>query len=123
MKYEIAVSVFQSKCVWVQGPLRGGKHDATVFRGEEDSDDEKLRMELGREPYESAQKKIPDSKLGIADKGYKGCNKLALPSSTEPKNFKSRARCRHESFNGRLRNFNVLRHIFRHGVEKHRYAF
>jgi hypothetical protein len=32
VKYEIALSVFQPKCVWISGPHRGGKHDNTIFR-------------------------------------------------------------------------------------------
>ena len=31
IKYEIAIDVYKSKCVWVSPPHRGGKHDKTIF--------------------------------------------------------------------------------------------
>ena len=35
------------------------------------------------------------------------------------KDFKRRARARHETVNGRLKVFKILAERFRHGVEKH----
>ena len=32
VKYEIAISVYTSKVVWINGPFRGGIHDLTMFR-------------------------------------------------------------------------------------------
>jgi hypothetical protein len=37
--------------------------------------------------------------------------------------FKSRARARHESFNGRLKFFDILQNTFRHGEARHKIAF
>ena len=31
-KYIIALAVFESKCVFIEGPFRGGKHDLDMFR-------------------------------------------------------------------------------------------
>ena len=39
------------------------------------------------------------------------------------KSFKRRARARHETFNGRLKNFKILAERFRHGVPKHKAVF
>ena len=50
---------------------------------------------------------------------------LALPNHRDSKdlyNFKSRARLRQETFNGRLKFFDVLNQTFRHGFDKHKLA-
>jgi hypothetical protein len=104
-KFEIAISVFKSKVVWVNGPYRGGKGDGDIFRA-------------------NLVHRIPDGKFVIADRGY-NCKeaayqaKLALPSATDSQelaNFKARARCRHETFNSRLKAFACLSGAyFRHG--------
>ena len=110
-KYEVAVSVFDSRVVWVNGPFKGGVHDLTMFRS-------------------GLKQKIAPGKKVIADKGYRTSKPdekmLSIPNpedSAELQNFKTRVRCRHESFNSRLKNFNSLNHQFRHGWEKHRYVF
>lgn len=69
--------------------------------------------------------------MGIANGGYemgeeKDMGFLCLPNtmdSRELKRFKSRARCRHESLNGRLNNFKILQDKFRHGMKCHGIAF
>lgn len=64
-------------------------------------------------------------KMGIADRGYAhgasgdGIHYLAIPSnldSTELANFKSRARCHHETrpWMGRFKNFKILQDKFCH---------
>ena len=32
LDYEVALSIFQPKCVWIAGPYPAGKHDITVYR-------------------------------------------------------------------------------------------
>lgn len=107
VKYEIAVDLYSSKCVWINGPFRGGFNDKSM--------------------YESGLRdKIPKGKLGIVDGGYKGFKELCIPNPKDPKplrQFKSRARLRHETFNGRLKFFNCLSQTFRHGMNKHKLAF
>lgn len=96
LKYEIALSVYESKCVWISGPFRCGKGDLAIFQGKEDKHDKKLREELGRPPYEALQDKIAHGKLAIVDRGYSGAKNIAPPSSLDPDdlhNFKARARC------------------------------
>lgn len=51
---------------------------------------------------------------------------FAPPSSLDPeelKVFKSRVRCRHESFNGRMKFFSILSETFRGAMEQHGDAF
>ena len=112
-KYEVAINVFTSNVAWINGPFRGGEHDLTMMRKGELFD------------------KIAEGKKAIADRGYQTGvpeerAKLSLPSSYDPKelnNFKSRARLRQETFNGRLKKFNILSETFRHGFEKHKFVF
>lgn len=109
LRYEIAISIHTGKVVWINGPHRGGKSDLTIYR-------------------EALQKRIRSGKLVVADRGYRDENapEISVPNRCDAKNvnkFKSRARCRHETFNGRLKNFSVLNETFRHGQLKHKLAF
>lgn len=114
LKYEIALSVLEPKCVWVNGPHPGGKHDITVLR------------EGG------LLDKVARGDLVIADRGYRTSvpheeRKLSLPNSLgdkEVEKFKSRARSRHEGFNKRIKQFKVLYETYRHDIrKKHKWAF
>lgn len=107
VKYEIAIDVYSAKCVWVNGPFRGGFNDKSMYQS-------------------GLQAKIPKGKLGIVDGGYSGCKELCIPNPKDPmplRQMKSRARLRHETFNGRLKFFNCLSQTFRHGINKHKMAF
>lgn len=108
LTYELGVSVYENKLVWIKGPKPASKHDITVFR-------------------EGLMHKIPSGKRAIGDNGYRGePNTISTPRSRDPKElrrFKSRARARHESFNGRIKNFKCLAERFRHGVHKHQICF
>jgi DDE superfamily endonuclease len=69
---------------------------------------------------------IPGGKKAIADKGYRGEPKISIPNPEYPKfvtKFHTRARCRQESFNFRIKTFDVLKVQFRHGIDKHKIAF
>ena len=91
-KYIIALSVFEPKCLFIEGPFRGGKGDLDMFR--ESGLMEKMKA---------------NGKVCIADRGFR--SKLAeerkvfaLPDFMDSKqlsNFKSRARCRQETYNRR----------------------
>ena len=73
--------------------------------------------------------KIPIGKLAIVDRGYinqRNKDKLSWPNlydSPEVNNFKSRVRLRHETFNRRLKDFNMLSERFQHNLDKHKAAF
>ena len=114
LKYEIALAIFHNKIVWINGPFKAGeKHDITVFR------------------EEGLKAIMPEGKIGIFDRGYKTSradevDMIAFPNaadSNELAAFKSRARARHETLNGRLKMFECLNNTFRHTTEKHRMAF
>mmetsp|Transcript_32424 Transcript_32424/g.78749 ORF Transcript_32424/g.78749 Transcript_32424/m.78749 type:complete len:218 (+) Transcript_32424:1634-2287(+) len=107
-KFEIAIHLWKSKVVWINGPFRGGMHDKTIF------------VEEGLGDI------IPKGKLAIVDRGYKikakekeYREKVAMPRTTDNKElteFKSRARSRHEIFNGRVKRFAITSgEEFRHG--------
>jgi hypothetical protein len=113
LKYEIAINVFRCRVVWISGPHRAGKHDKTIFE-------------------EALSRKIKTGKKVITDRvhGAKGTPsthaKLSLPNRMDSKglaNFKARARCRHETFNGRLKFFKALSDTFHHNPERHVHVF
>jgi hypothetical protein len=113
-KYEIGMSIHTAECVWINGPYRGGEHDLNMLQQGGLIDN------------------IRKGKKVIADRGYRCASKpelqakISLPNEYDPKelnNFKSRARLRHETFNGRLKFFNVLSDTFRHGFDNHRFVF
>lgn len=113
VKYLIAIAVFRRKAVFIDGPYRGGLHDLEMFR-------QKLKAKI-----QAARKKC------ITDRGFRSKLRdeqacLSLPDPMDSKqlgNFKSRARLRHETFNGRIKFFRILSDTFRHGEEKHKLAF
>jgi hypothetical protein len=110
VKYVLAISVFESKLVLIDGPHRGGKHDMKIFR-------KKLK------------KLIPHGKIVIPDRGFSSSEvdkwMMWTPNNHDSKalsKFKSRARCRHETFNGRITHFGIIAGTFRHDDKKHKLA-
>ncbi len=109
LRYEIAISVQDSKVVWINGPFPAAEHDVEIFR-------RGLKDKL-----------LSSKKKAIADRGYVGeAGLCAVPNGCDPpelNEFKSRARCRQETFNGRIKKFNILKQTFEHSLAKHEYAF
>lgn len=113
LKYEIGVAIYEDKIVWVNGPFKGGRHDLTIFR------------------EDGLKETMPEGKIAILDRGYKSSrpdevNVLATPQiGDDPQmhRFMSRVRCRTETVMGRLKAFKCLSEMFRHGEEKHEWAF
>ena len=108
VRYELALDIWSSKLVWINGPFKSGSfNDIRIFKGK-------------------LMQKIKDGKRGIADRGYAGVElKICIPSSRDPphvRNFSSRVRCRHETFNGRIKNFSSMEQTWTHGVDKHKIA-
>jgi hypothetical protein len=93
----------------LNGPFRAGKGDLDTFQNH------------------GLKDKIPAGKKAIADKGYIGeSEKVSFANShdsDEIRNFKGRARARHEGFNGRIKNFKCLDERFRHGIPKFKICF
>ena len=111
MSYEIAIDIFESKLVWLNGPFPAGQSDLAIFRKED-----------------GLKSKIPHGKRIIGDRGYRGdrCNNVSIrnPRDTpQVKEFKNRALARHENFNGRIKNFAILAERFRHPLDLHRAVF
>ena len=99
--YEVGVSLFESKCIWLSGPHKAGEYnDAKVFREKGLCD--KLKQ---------------TGKKAIGDDGYRGfpneCSTANGLDCEAVKDFKSRARQRHEIYNGKLKVFSVLSDTFR----------
>jgi hypothetical protein len=114
LAYELGFSTYEQKLYWTHGPCKGGCNDKKMFKTSG------LQARL-----------LAQGKKAIADSGYSGVegggvstpNKL---DTAEVKEFKRRARARHENFNGRIKNFGVLSQTFRHKknrLEKHQTAF
>ena len=111
-KYEIGIATFSPQIVSIRGPYKASVHDITIWR-------------------EFLKGRVPDGKVCIADRGYVSdkdgeWQKLSTPcleDESDIANLKTRARLRLETFNGRLKNFKVLGHKFRHSADCHKMAF
>jgi hypothetical protein len=112
--YEIAMHLWEDRCVhafYTGGS--GAMNDMGAFRHPR-----------------GLKNKMPYGTKAIADKGYRGEEVddgiISLHNSLdsdEVRTFKSRARARHENFNGRLKRYGVLEGTFRHHVDKHETCF
>ena len=110
--YEIALDLTTSQISWTNGPFPAAKHDIAIYTQENTG----LKW------------KIPEGKMVIADRGYRGeaNNELCTPNTFDEakvKLFKRRARARHESVNKKIKDFDILEHRFRHSVTKHQRVF
>lgn len=113
LKYEIGVAIFEDKIVWVSDVSDAGRNDITIFR------------------EDGLLQRIPPGKMAVADRGYETSiaaemDKIAYKRDDDPialKQFKARVMTRHETVNGRIKNFAVTAGTFRHGKDKHQSAF
>jgi hypothetical protein len=94
----------------VNGPFPASQHDLTTFRSKND-------------PYAGLKSKIKDGKRGIADSGFRGePEKLSISreqDTAEVSEMKRRAKSRQETVFSRLKNFQILSNVFRHGFHQH----
>jgi DDE superfamily endonuclease len=106
LRYELGVDILAGNLVWIQGPYPAGKYtDIEIFN-------KVLRHFL--EPGERVE----------ADEGYRGHeDKIKCPSNpaNPPENLvmQGRVRARHETLNGRLKNWGILSQVFRHDISLH----
>jgi len=108
-KYLIALHAYKSQVVYVDGPHRGGKPDLEIFR-------------------EGLKKKVKIWKQIHADRGFRSTEPdekemFSIPCNTDSKDnheYKSRSRLRHETFNRRLKCFNILDNTFKYSRDKHK---
>lgn len=112
-KYIIALSIYKAKCVLVAGPFIGGVGDLEMLEASG------LQAWL-----------LKHNKRCMLDRGFHSKEPAkqathAYPCESDKKElhrFKSRARLRQESFNGRLEFFHALSNTFRHGFDKHKHV-
>jgi hypothetical protein len=108
LNYEVALSLFHDKIVWVSDPYPASTHDITVFR------DNLIHL-------------IPPNKKVIGDKGYNGLGEMNGRTNQGDnevvRRFKRRARCRQETVNSRIKSFRCLQVPFHHQLGFHRDVF
>jgi len=112
--YEIGISIWHNQVVWIAGPFQPATHDKTKY-----------------EEKDGLQSRIPEGKLCVGDRGYrgeKGRQERSLSirntrDSDELKEFKRRVRARHENFNARIKAFDIMENRFRHGMARHKTVF
>lgn len=114
LNYEIGIAVHEQKVVWLPPGGRAGRNDMAIYN-QAGGLKEKLQS-------------MAPGKKAICDQGYKGeagrtCATASSRDSLALRTFKSRMRARHETFNGRIKNFKILSGRFRHRLGKHRPAF
>jgi hypothetical protein len=107
LRYELGISIQSGDIVWAYGPFPCGKWpDITIFR-------HALKHQL--DPGEMVE----------ADNGYQGePRKIRTKKdylTKEDKQMKSVARARHETANKRIKQFGVMKQVFRHDINKHHY--
>ena len=69
---------------------------------------------------------LDDNEKILADGGYAdGGEFFETPTglNNEDQRMKQLARARHEAINRRLKEWNILKRVFRHGIDKHSAAF
>lgn len=99
LTYELAISVYEDKLVWINGPFRASVNDITIF-----------------ESPSGLQEKLPTGKKAIADNAYSSAPKASTKNPLDDKTvkvLKKRARARHEIFNKRIKDFKILSTRFR----------
>jgi len=110
LRYELGVSILGGDLVWIQGPYPAGKYtDITIFN--------KVLTHF-LEPGEWV----------VADEGYTGyADKIVCPTNAGIlpylRRMQGRARARHETLNGRLKNWGILSQTFRHRIQLHGTVF
>jgi len=118
LSYELGVAIRSNRLVWINGPFPASRHDLTIFRfGDGDKNN----------PGRNLKSKIPFGKRVVADSAYSGEDNCTISvtrndDSAEVKEFKARAKSRHETFNSRIKAFSILETAFRHGIHFHQTA-
>jgi DDE superfamily endonuclease len=116
VKYLVALAIFSPHVVFIDGPFPAGQfNDIAAFRS-------RLKDKINKGKKVIADGGFPPNRQSTTE-----LDMLVLPrqgySSKDFANFKSRARARQEQFNSRLKFYDCLGGLFRHGVDKHKHAF
>ena len=103
LAYELAMSLLESKLVWMNGSFPAGRSDGSIFQKE------------GLKDLLEAK-----GKRAIGDGGYTGYPAvMSTPNKHDSKAvklFKSRALKHQEKFNGMIKTFDCLKGRFRHSI-------
>jgi DDE superfamily endonuclease len=106
LTYLVGIATKSQRIIWLDGPHPASTHDVTIFRREGG---------LGEQVKEGTR--------GIADSAFSGePEKIAISHPGDDEDvakMKARLKARHETFNGRIKGFNVLANNFRHDIELH----
>lgn len=107
LRYEIALSIYESKLVWVSGPFPAGKYtDLVIFR-------------------RNLKNQLDEHECVISDEIYKDykCVRRGNLVDEDDNSVHSNIRARHENLNEVIKNFNVLKTRFRHHQSLHSFCF
>lgn len=104
LRYEIGICINTGDIVWVNGGYPCGCY----------SD-----LKLAREGYTDA---VNIGELTMADKGYNDPNYFILPTSSNS-DAHNLVMARHETVNKRIRQFNILKNVFRNSIHNHQNIF
>lgn len=100
VRYEVGISIVGGDIVWASGGLPCGEWPD---------------LKIAREIYVH----IAANEFTLADKGYRGENCFKQPKNA----YEKRVLARHETLNGRLKEFAILQERFRHPLKKHPSVF
>lgn len=100
VRYEIGISIVEAEIVWASGGLPCGEWS-----------DLKIALDLYVD--------FTENEITLADKGYRQKKYFKQPSNRMEKKILAR----HETVNGRLKEFAILSHRFRNALHKHPLVF
>lgn len=100
LRYEIGISIHSGDIVWASGGVPCGLYPD---------------IKLAKELYVH----FAENEVTLADKGYRDQNYFKNPENP----FEKRILARHETLNGKLKNFAILSDRYRHPLKKHPIVF
>jgi DDE superfamily endonuclease len=110
LTYLIGIATKTQRVVWIDGPHPASTHDVTIFRRQGGLGDQ-----------------VKEGTRGIGDSAFSGePEKIAISHPGERDDvakMKARLKARHETFNARIKSFNILSGQFRHDIVHHGMAF
>jgi hypothetical protein len=111
LRYEIGVDILAGNIVWINGPYAAGKYP----------DIKKFCNGLAHWLDEHERVEADDGYIGKALQKVKcpGCTS----NPTKNQEMQNRVRSRHESLNGRLKNWEILKSMYHHDIMEHGNVF
>jgi len=108
LTYEIGIAIRHNQVVLINGPYPAAMNDMAMFNS-----------------ANGVGPRLLPGQQAVADRAYSGPQVIIRNEHDLPavKAFKKRVRARHETFNGRIKNFNILEARFRNEVGKHKAVF